>query len=163
MDINDDPVAADHQFVKAMAFSHSGSDENSRALLNRQRTAVLVEELDTKMLKSIDEKKRTFLRINRASSALKRAKKEAYFQHIYRTVGIEGNTLNLVQTRTLLETKLAIGGKSVQEHNEVLGLDAALKYINQTLVDRPQGKHTTKSAVCLKKAPVTLSAVCLHL
>lgn len=61
------------------------------------------------------------------------------FQHVHHTVAIEGNTLNLVQTRSLLETKLAIGGKSIQEHNEVLGLDAALKYINQTLVDRPHG------------------------
>lgn len=69
-------------------------------------------------------------------------KKEAYFQHIHHTVGIEGNTLTLAQTRTLLETRLAIGGKSVQEHNEVLGLDLALKYINQTLVDRPMGHIT---------------------
>ncbi len=151
MDINQDPIGADHQFVKAMAFSDLGSDENSRALLNRQKTAVLVEELDSKMLKSIDEKKKSFLRINQKSSALRRAKKEAYFQHIYHTVGIEGNTLNLAQTRTLLETKLAIGGKSVQEHNEVLGLDSALKYINQTLVDRPQGDITLRDILEIHK------------
>ena len=57
-------------------------------------------------------------------------------QHIYHTVGIEGNTMTLAQTRSVLETKLAVGGKSVMEHNEVLGLDAALKYVNQTLVDK---------------------------
>lgn len=55
-------------------------------------------------------------------------------------MAIEGNTLNLVQTRSILETRLAVGGKSVIEHNEVLGLDAALKYINQTLVDRLSGE-----------------------
>ena len=55
-------------------------------------------------------------------------------------MAIEGNTLNLVQTRSILETRLAVGGKSVFEHNEVLGLDAALKYINQTLVDRLSGE-----------------------
>ena len=48
--------------------------------------------------------------------------------------------MSLVQTRSILETKLAVGGKSVIEHNEVLGLDAALKYINQTLVDRLSGE-----------------------
>ena len=55
-------------------------------------------------------------------------------------MAIEGNTLTLVQTRSILETRLAVGGKSVIEHNEVLGLDAALKYINQTLVDRLSGE-----------------------
>lgn len=48
--------------------------------------------------------------------------------------------MNLIQTRSILETRLAVGGKSVIEHNEVLGLDAALKYINQTLVDRLSGE-----------------------
>ena len=110
-----------------------------------------MEEIDSKMLKSIDEKKKSFLRIHKNSAALRRAKKEAYFQHIYHTVGIEGNTLNLAQTRTLLETKLAIGGKSVQEHNEVLGLDSALKYINQTLVDRPLGQISLKDILEIHK------------
>jgi hypothetical protein len=36
--------------------------------------------------------------------------------------------------RSILETKLAVGGKSIIEHNEVLGLDAALKYINQVTI-----------------------------
>ena len=48
--------------------------------------------------------------------------------------------MSLVQTRSILETRLAVGGKSVIEHNEVLGLDAALKYLNQTLVDRLSGE-----------------------
>ncbi len=30
----------------------------------------------------------------------------------------------------------AVAGKSIMEHNEILGMDAALKYINQTLVDK---------------------------
>ena len=74
--------------------------------------------------------------IGERNSALKRAKKEAYVQHIYHSVGIEGNTFTLAQTRSVLETKLAVGGKSVMEHNEILGLDAALRYLNQTLVDK---------------------------
>ena len=57
-------------------------------------------------------------------------------QHIYHTVGIEGNTMTLSQTRSIVETQMAIGGKSIFEHNEILGLDAALKYINATLVNR---------------------------
>lgn len=44
--------------------------------------------------------------------------------------------MSLSQTRSIVETRMAIGGKSLSEHNEILGLDAALKYINATLVNR---------------------------
>ena len=152
IEIEDDAIEADHMFVKAATFSASGSDDNKRAVMNRHRTALVVEEIDSKTLKAIDLLKKTFLKINSLdSAALRRTKKEAYFQHIYHTVGIEGNTLNLVQTRSILETKLAIGGKSVQEHNEVLGLDAALKYINQTLVDRLPGHITMQDILQIHK------------
>lgn len=59
----------------------------------------MVEEIDLKILERIDEKKRTFQRVNEQSSSLRKAKKEAYFHHIYHTVGIEGNTMTLSQTR----------------------------------------------------------------
>ena len=67
-------------FEKAKLYSASGSTEREKALSNRRKTAVVVEELDTRMLKSIDEKKKSFTKISPESSALKRAKKEAYFQ-----------------------------------------------------------------------------------
>merc|ERR1712055_120614 len=50
--------------------------------------------------------------------------------------GIEGNTLSLAQTRAILETRLAVVGKSIMEHNEILGMEEALKYINNTLIDK---------------------------
>ena len=134
--LGEDILEADHLFVRAIAFSKEESEERTRALQNRKRTAMVVEELDRSMLTRIDDKKKSFQRISEHSSSLKRAKKEAYFQHIYHTIGIEGSTMTLAQTRSILETKLAVGGKSVMEHNEVLGLDAALRYINQTLVDK---------------------------
>ena len=96
------------------------------------------------------------------SSALKRAKREAYFMHIYQWVlsyysiyiqnilnyfitfnstnAIEGNTLNLQQTRHIVENRMAINGKSLIEHQEVLGLDAALRFINETLLYRTVGE-----------------------
>ncbi len=36
--------------------------------------------------------------------------------------------------RAILENKLAVGGKSLVEHNEILGVDAALHHLNQSLV-----------------------------
>lgn len=51
--------------------------------------------------------------------ALRRLKKEIYYKHIYHTIAIEGNTLNLHQTRAIVETRMTIAGKSISEHSEV--------------------------------------------
>jgi Fic family protein len=139
LETSSDIVEADHLFVRAIAYAKEGEsdEEYARALENRRRTSRTVEDIDMTVLKRIEDKKLAFQRISsQKSAALRRAKKEAYFQHIYHTVGIEGNTMSLAQTRSILETKLAVGGKSIMEHNEVMGLDSALKYINQTLVDK---------------------------
>ncbi|XP_011169244.1 protein adenylyltransferase Fic [Solenopsis invicta] len=125
-------IKANEFYVRALTYepNHEG------ALINNQRTARVVEELDRLMLRRIDEKRNTLSNIPDNNAALIRAKKEAYFQHIYHTVGIEGNTMNLAQTRAIVETRTAVSGKSIDEHNEILGLDAAMKYINATLVNR---------------------------
>ena len=134
-----DALRADFMYTKALIYSNFGSEEHNRALENRRRTSAMVDEIDSNYLSDIDDKKKQLQRISDKNPAFRRAKKEAYYQHIHHTVAIEGNTMSLHQTRSILETKLAVGGKSIIEHNEVLGLDAALKYINQTLVDRVTG------------------------
>jgi len=131
-----DLVEADHQYARAVAFSVSDIDVQQKAIMARKRTASKVEIIDDQVLEQIDQKKARFLEVRADSAALRRAKKEAYIQYIYHTVGIEGNTMNLAQTRSILETKLAVAGKSIMEHNEILGMDSALKYINNTLVDK---------------------------
>ncbi|CAG9136486.1 unnamed protein product [Plutella xylostella] len=131
-DTKKDVVKADQLYTLAL----SNYPEHTGALMNRQRTASIVENLDREMLRKIDEKRDALLSIPENNSALRRAKREAYFQHIYHTVGIEGNTMSLSQTRSILETRIAVSGKSIDEHNEILGLDAAMKYINSTLLYR---------------------------
>lgn len=125
-------VKANEYYVRALTYQPN----HQSALINRERTARVVEELDRIMLRRIDEKRNALSAIPDSDAALIRAKKEAYFQHIYHTVGIEGNTMNLAQTRAIVETRTAVAGKSIDEHNEILGLDAAMKYINATLVNR---------------------------
>nr|CAD7576635.1 unnamed protein product [Timema californicum] len=127
-----DVLTADQLYFQALAFS----PEHSRALGNRERTARIVKEMDRSTLKRIDDKRDQISSIPDSNSAFRRVKKEAYFQHIYHTVGIEGNTMTLAQTRSIVETRMAVAGKSVMEHNEILGLDSAMKYINATLVNR---------------------------
>lgn len=125
-------VLADQYYFQALSISPS----NSEALANRQRTADVVQTLDERRLLSLDEKRDALSAIHEANSALRRAKKEAYFQHIYHSVGIEGNTMTLAQTRSVLETRMAVDGKSIDEHNEILGMDLAMKYINASLVQK---------------------------
>ncbi|XP_026319620.1 adenosine monophosphate-protein transferase Fic isoform X3 [Hyposmocoma kahamanoa] len=131
-DTKKDVVKADQLYTLAL----TNYPDHSGALSNRQRTASIVENLDREMLRKIEEKREALLSIPESNAALRRAKKEAYFQHIYHTVAIEGNTMTLSQTRSILETRIAISGKSIDEHNEILGLDAAMKYINSTLLYR---------------------------
>lgn len=127
-----DVIRADEFYERALTYQPN----HEAALVNRQRTARVVEELDRKILRRIDDKRNSLTAIPENNAALIRAKKEAYFQHIYHTVGIEGNTMNLAQTRAIVETRTAVAGKSIDEHNEILGLDAAMKYINASLVNR---------------------------
>ncbi|XP_055637920.1 protein adenylyltransferase Fic [Toxorhynchites rutilus septentrionalis] len=127
-----DVVRADHFYYQALTVNPS----HSEALANRQRTAQIVEHLDQKRFEGLDKKRNALSSVHASNAALKRAEKEAYIQHIYHSVGIEGNTMSLAQTRSILETKMAVDGKSIDEHNEILGLDAAMKYINATLVNK---------------------------
>ncbi|CAK9809172.1 Protein adenylyltransferase Fic [Anthophora plagiata] len=101
-----DVIKANEYYVRALTYqpNHEG------ALMNSQRTARVVEELDRRILRRIDEKRNALSVIPDNNAALIRAKKEAYFQHIYHTVGIEGNTMNLAQTRAIVETRTAIAG-----------------------------------------------------
>lgn len=133
-----DIVEAEHFYRRAVSFEPEHVDAN----LNLRRATPIVSKIDRDMLSSIDDLLKRFYEIPSTSSALKRVKKQAYFMHIYHSNAIEGNTLDLDQTRHILESRMAVDGKSLQEHNEVLGLDAAIRYINQTLLYKPLNEYT---------------------
>jgi tetratricopeptide (TPR) repeat protein len=127
---NNDIVLADSFYFRALTH-----DPNyHRALEERQRTAGVVENIDEERLKRLDGKRDLLSEVDTNSAAMKRATKEAYILHIYHSVGIEGNSMTLSETRSVLETRMAVSGRSVDEHNEILGLDSAMKYVNASLV-----------------------------
>lgn len=127
-----DVLHADLLYTQAL----SANPQHAIARANRERTAAIVDALDRRRLAELDAKRDAISAIPASNAALRRAKKEAYFQNVYHSVGIEGNTMTLAQTRSVLETRMAVHGKSIDEHNEILGLDAAMKYINATLVNQ---------------------------
>ncbi|KAK9873207.1 hypothetical protein WA026_021440 [Henosepilachna vigintioctopunctata] len=119
-----DIVSADELYFKALTHS----PDHPAALMNRKRTAQLVDRLDSEMLKTIDSK-RDILKDMFSKDSYNTIKKQAYYLHIYHTVGIEGNTMTIDQLKYLLETGQVVPGKSIIEHNEVLGLQLAMKYV----------------------------------
>jgi fido (protein-threonine AMPylation protein) len=131
-EVRKDVVKAEHLYKRALRLSPS----HSVAVVARARTQPLVEEIDNRMMTALDRKREIFLGVPHESAAMHRAKREAYFQHVHHTVAIEGNTMTLLQTRHILETRMAVAGKSVIEHNEILGLDAALRFLDHNLVHR---------------------------
>uniref|UniRef100_A0A0R3S5L8 protein adenylyltransferase n=1 Tax=Elaeophora elaphi TaxID=1147741 RepID=A0A0R3S5L8_9BILA len=122
-------VQAEELYSRALSYN----PQHPEALVRRARTLPIVEEIDKKMLRKLHKKRLYFLRIPKTNTALRRALRESYFLHIYHTVAIEGNTMSLGQTRSILETRMAVAGKSIMEHNEILGMDAALRFINQSV------------------------------
>ncbi|CAF3497873.1 unnamed protein product [Rotaria sp. Silwood1] len=129
---HNDLINAEHYYTRALVKQPT----NLRALELKKRTLPLVEEIDQKYFYFIDNILKEFYRIPDTNPYLRRAKRNAYYLHIYHSNGIEGNTLNLRETQYIIETHLAIGGKSLIEQQEVLGLDLALQYVNCTLVNR---------------------------
>ncbi|XP_044742126.1 protein adenylyltransferase Fic [Chrysoperla carnea] len=127
-----DIVLADQLYFKALTYA----PDHQKALQNRQRTATIVEDIDGTTLIEIDKKRDMLSTIPDSNSALRRTKKEAYVLNIFHTVAIEGNTMTLAETRSVLETRMAISGHSIDEHNEIIGMDLAMKYLNSTLVNR---------------------------
>uniref|UniRef100_A0ABM5F2S2 Protein adenylyltransferase FICD n=2 Tax=Pogona vitticeps TaxID=103695 RepID=A0ABM5F2S2_9SAUR len=127
-----DIIQADYLYSKALTLS----PRNEKALVSRDRTLPLVEEIDQRFFSLIDKKVQKVMSIPKGNSALRRVMEESYYHHIYHTVAIEGNTLTLSEIRHIIETRYAVPGKSLVEQNEVIGMHAAMKYVNATLVSR---------------------------
>lgn len=122
---HNDIIAADELYHKALTHS----PDHTGALMNRKRTAHVVDKLDLLLFKLIDEKRDLLQKKQESSPIYDIMRRKAYYLHIYHTVGIEGNTLTLDQLISVLETGTAVQGKSLLEHNEILGLELAMKYV----------------------------------
>ncbi|KAB0394480.1 hypothetical protein E2I00_014501 [Balaenoptera physalus] len=127
-----DVIQADYLYTRALTIA----PHHKAALVNRDRTLPLVEEIDQRYFSIIDSKVKKVMSIPKGNSALRRVMEETYYHHIYHTVAIEGNTLTLSEIRHILETRYAVPGKSLEEQNEVIGMHAAMKYVNTTLLSR---------------------------
>lgn len=62
-------------------------------------------------------------------AAVSRLRDQMLVEWIYNSSAIEGSTITLLETRLILETGLAIGGKSLREHFEVINHRDAIDYV----------------------------------
>jgi Fic family protein len=66
---------------------------------------------------------------------LDKLRKDFTIEWTYNSNHIEGNTLNLMETKVILEQGITIGGKSLREHFEVINHKKAIEFV-ESLVDR---------------------------
>ncbi|XP_046389105.1 protein adenylyltransferase Fic [Ischnura elegans] len=126
-----DILRADQLYRRALCISPS----HPLALARSRAAAPAVNKLDRLSLRHLDSLRDALARAASPGDppGLRRAKREAYFMHIHQSAALEGNTMTLAETRSVVETRQAVPGRSVAEHAEIVGLDAALKYVNTTL------------------------------
>ncbi|XP_071454869.1 protein adenylyltransferase Fic [Hetaerina americana] len=126
-----DILRADQLYRRALCVSPS----HPLALARSRAAAPAVNKLDRLSLRHLDSLRDALARAASPGDppGLRRAKREAYFMHIHQSAALEGNTMTLAETRSVVETRQAVAGRSVAEHAEIVGLDAALKYVNTTL------------------------------
>lgn len=63
------------------------------------------------------------------AAAVTRLRDQILVEWIYNSNAIEGSTITLQETRLILETGLAVGGKSLREHFEVINHRDAIDYV----------------------------------
>ena len=62
-------------------------------------------------------------------ATLQSLKEDFIIRYAHETTALEGNTLNIYETKVVLEDGLTIGGKTVREHMEVLNIREALGWM----------------------------------
>eukprot|EP00117_Sycon_ciliatum_P019991 scpid61261/ scgid17944/ Adenosine monophosphate-protein transferase FICD homolog len=127
-----EPLEAEKLLAKALQVRPDHPD--ARRILNMN--SAVVEDIDRALFVAVDAKRNSLLKVPHDDPAFIRAVRENYVRHVYHSNAIEGNTLTLSMVRSILETGLAVAGKSIREHNDVLGLDLALTFVHQSTLKR---------------------------
>lgn len=91
--------------------------------------AKLREKLEDKQQRIQEKKSKLDSKRPLPVSALQRIKEEMYIEWSYNSNGIEGNTLNLNETRLVLQEGMTVKGKSLREHLEITNHHEAIEFI----------------------------------
>jgi Fic family protein len=86
---------------------------------------------------------------------LHKLKEEFLIEYVYNSTSIEGNTLNLNETRLVLQEGITIGGKSLREHLDVTNQQEAINYIESFVKE----KKAIKEADIITLHRITLKGI----
>ncbi|MCP1222952.1 Fic family protein [Sebaldella sp. S0638] len=79
----------------------------------------------------IDKKLKKYSEIKLSKELLKDLREDLIIKWTYNSNAIEGNTIDMYQTKVLLEDGITIGGKTMKEHLEIINHAEAIKYIEE--------------------------------
>lgn len=92
----------------------------------------MVNMIAPRLLARLDEKKARLDALRPLpTAAVRRLHQQIAIEWTYNSNAIEGSTLTLRETQLILETGLAIGGKTLREHFEALNHQAAIQYVEE--------------------------------
>lgn len=92
--------------------------------------------MDSKLLSSIEGKKRELDRHRPLNpSVVKKLNEQFALEWTYNSNAIEGNTLSLQETEVVFNKGMTIGGKSVNEHLEVINHKQGIDYL-KSIIDK---------------------------
>ncbi len=82
-------------------------------------------------------------RLNRSrdylpQTALKSFEMSFDIEYTHNSTAIEGNTLTLIETKTILEDGISVGGKSLREIFEIINHDKAFSYVKKCIAEQKQ-------------------------
>ncbi|KAK2723789.1 protein adenylyltransferase Fic-like [Artemia franciscana] len=142
-----DFMLANSCYLKALKIN----PRHPKAVKNYENTKARVEKLDECLFHQIANKKDKILIVPdeltiELSKKMREVSIENEIKYIYNTASIEGNTLNLAQTRMVLEGQ-DVSDKNVLEVKEIIGLQTAVNYLRSSLLKK---QEQISEAVILK-------------
>jgi Fic family protein len=69
-------------------------------------------------------------------AALKSFEKSFDIEYTHNSTAIEGNTLTLIETKTILEDNISVGGKNLREIYEVINHNKAFSYVKKCIAEQ---------------------------
>ena len=95
---------------------------------------------------NIDEKLKKYSEVTLSKELLRDLREDLIIKWTYNSNAIEGNTIDLYQTKVLLEDGITIGGKTMKEHLEIINHAEAIKYIEEILSEKkPLSEYEIKN------------------
>ena len=90
-----------------------------------------------KLLEEIQKKKDSLASLRPLDETeLKRLQEDFIIETTYDSNAIEGSTISLDETYMILKEGIAVGGKSIKEHLEIVGFKEAFDYVVELAKDK---------------------------